>query len=66
VPRYPQHLSILIAYLEDTTEFYEIAQKRGHPLELLRYLEKHRQWKPEAGDGTQNAVSLKDWGKHSA
>lgn len=66
VPRYPQRTSILIAYLEDTKELYEIAQKTGNnPLAMLSYLEKHRQWHSEV-DGKENTVNLKDLGKHSA
>jgi len=66
VPRYPHNTSILIAYLEDTKELYDIAQKTGNnPLAMLAYLEKKRQWRPEV-DGKENSVSLKDLGKHSA
>jgi hypothetical protein len=66
VPRYPEHLSILVAYLEDSTEFYEIARKNpGNPMSLLSYLEKKRQWRPEV-DGTEKATNLKDFGKHPA
>jgi hypothetical protein len=65
-PAYWQRLSILIAYLEDSTEFYEIARRsKADPVELLRYLEKNRQWRPEV-DGLKNAANLKDFGKHSA
>lgn len=63
---FPNRMSVLIAYLEDSREFYEIAHKNpGNPLPLLAYLEKHRQWRPEV-DGVENATNLKDFGKHSA
>lgn len=65
-PRFPGNFCILMAYLEDTREFYEIAHKtKSSPLDLLRYLEKNRQWRPEV-DGVENSTSLKDFGKHSA
>jgi hypothetical protein len=65
-PRFPEGLSILVAYLEDSAEFYEIADKNvGNPRALLRYLEKKRQWRPEV-DGVANSTNLKDFGKHSA
>lgn len=65
-PRFPGNLCILVAYLEDTQEFYEIAHKTAsNPLDLLRYLEKNRQWRPEV-DGVEHSTSLRDFGKHSA
>jgi hypothetical protein len=64
VPRFPANLSLLIAYLEDTAEFYKLAEKRD-PQILLAYLERNRQWKPEV-DGVENVTHLKDFGKHTA
>jgi len=64
VPTYPANLSLLIAYLEDTKEFYVIAEKRD-PRAMLEYLERHRQWQPDV-DGREHATSMRDLGKHKA
>jgi hypothetical protein len=65
-PHYPANTSILISYLEDSAEFYEIARKSGNnPFALMGYLEEKRQWRPEV-DGKEHTVNLKDLGKHSA
>lgn len=64
VPKFPANLSLLIAYLEDAKEFYEIAEKHD-PRAMLEYLERHRQWHPEV-DGAENATHLKELGKHRA
>lgn len=64
VPAFPANLSLLIAYLEDAREFYQIAEKRD-PRLLLEYLERNRQWQPEV-DGVDHATHLRDLGKHTA
>jgi hypothetical protein len=62
--RYPLNTSLLIAYLEDTKEFYAIAAKRD-PVLLIEYLESKRQFKPEV-DGAEHVTRLTDWGKDQA
>ena len=55
VPQFPQNLNVLVAYLEDTAEFIELAHKNpGNGAVLLHYLEKNRQWRPEV-DGVENS-----------
>jgi hypothetical protein len=56
VPAFPANLSLLIAYLEDASEFYQLAEKRD-PALLLEYLERHRQWHPEV-DGVEHTRDL--------
>ena len=55
--RYPENLSILIAYEEDQPELYRIAQA-GDLGKLLTFLERNREWKPEV-DGQVTHLARK-------
>lgn len=54
--RHPENLSLLVAYEEDDVELYKLA-RAGDMIELLRYLERGRKWKPEM-DGKENMFRL--------
>jgi hypothetical protein len=54
--RYPENLSLLVAYEEDDVELYKLA-RNGDMLALLRYLERGRTWKPDV-DGKKNMFHL--------
>jgi hypothetical protein len=54
--RYPENMSMLIAYEEDDAELYKVA-KTGNPIEILKFLERNRTWQANV-DGKENAFTL--------
>ena len=54
--RYPENLSLLIAYEEDETELYRIA-KDGDLIQLVAFLERSRTWQADV-DGADKVFTL--------
>jgi hypothetical protein len=54
--RYPENLSMLVAYEEDEDELYQLV-RRGNAAQLIAYLERRRTWQP-AVDGKQNTFTI--------
>jgi len=56
VPKYPQQLSLLIAYEKDEDEIYRMVRE-GRIGDLMRHLERGRKFLPGV-DGSQNSFRI--------